>query len=194
MSGCCRGVCVCARVLLGGWGGAQPGQVGERDMGDARLPWYELCLGWFGHWLHGEPLPSMPKVLYYTMGSNRWQTATAWPLPNAEPTEYYLHSGEMGANSRNGDGLLSTLPPPPATALDSGGSLDAFVYDPARPVPSVGGQRGVGDSMAGPVDQARVELRNDVLCYTTPPLEQGVEVSTMLCSRHSPRTGFKRLC
>ena len=153
--------------------------VGERNMGDARLPWYDLCLGWFQHWLHDKPLPPMPKVLYYTMGSNKWQTAPAWPLPNAVSTEFYLHSGGK-ANSRNGDGILSTEAP--LSVHSDTSTSDTFTYDPAHPVPSVGGQRSVGDSIAGAVDQAPVELRADVLCYTTPPLEQGVEAScSYLC-------------
>ena len=34
-----------------------------------------------------------PQVQYYTMGSNQWQSAAAWPLPATVPTTYFLHSG-----------------------------------------------------------------------------------------------------
>src|SRR5206468_5729525 len=56
--------------------------VGERSMGDARLDYTALTYGWFDHFLKGENngVPqSMPKVRYYTMGLNKWQTADTWP-------------------------------------------------------------------------------------------------------------------
>jgi putative CocE/NonD family hydrolase len=122
--------------------------VGDRDVGDARLPWYDICLRWFGHWLRDEAngITEMPRVQYYTMGSNQWQSAAAWPLPATVPTTYFLHSGGR-ANSRNGDGALSTAAPTAEPA-------DAFTYDPGHPVPSVGGQRGTSyGTKAGAVDQ-----------------------------------------
>ena len=56
--------------------------VGERDMGDARLDYDALTFGWFDHFLKGEDngvLAKTPKVRYYTMGSNKWQSSDTWP-------------------------------------------------------------------------------------------------------------------
>ncbi len=53
---------------------------------------------------------------------------------------------------------------------------DHFTYDGSNPVPSVGGNNLVG-ATAGPYDQTKVEEREDVLVYSTPPLEQDVEVT-----------------
>src|SRR6185369_15767914 len=86
--------------------------------------------------------------------------------------KYYLHSGGR-ANSRFGDGALSDAPPVTEPA-------DSFEYDPASPVPSVGGPgccAGSADAAAGGLDQADVEQRHDVLVYSTPPLQRGVEVT-----------------
>ncbi len=110
------------------------------------------------------------KVQYYTMGSNEWQSADSWPPPETRYTKYYLHS-EGRANSRYGDGVLSTEAPgeePP----------DIFTYDPGHPVPSVGGPRGTPyGTPSGAIDQGRVDVRNDVLVYTTPPLKEGIELT-----------------
>jgi hypothetical protein len=54
--------------------------------------------------------------------------------------------------------------------------LDQFTYDGNNPVPSVGGNNLIG-ATAGPLDQTRVEEREDVLVYSTPPLEQDTEVT-----------------
>lgn len=146
--------------------------VGDRDVGDARKDWNGIYLMWFDYWLKREEngITDMPKVQYYTMGRNEWCSADVWPLPETQYTKYYLHSdGE--ANSRYGNGWLST-----EVAEDE--PSDTFIYDPGHPVPSVGGQRGTSyGTKAGAVDQGKVEIRHDVLVYTTPPLEEGIELT-----------------
>ncbi|HTV60323.1 MAG TPA: CocE/NonD family hydrolase [Verrucomicrobiae bacterium] len=148
--------------------------VGERDMGDARLDYDALTYGWFDHFLKGEDnglLEKTPKVLYYTMGSNKWQSSDTWPPKGATPVTYYLKS-EGHANSLNGDGQLAASPDPKDAA-------DAFVYDPMNPVPTHGGGFCCmgGDYKPGALDQRAEEARNDVLVYSTSPLKEGVEVS-----------------
>lgn len=149
--------------------------VGERSVGDARLNYDELVYGWFDYWLKGDESkdPSkMPRVRYYTMGSNQWQTAETWPPQKAELTTFYLNSGGQ-ANSLFGDGALTQKAPEKASPED------AFTYDPMNPVPSVGGNVCCtgGAIDGGAFDQQELEARNDILVYTTPPLEEGIEVS-----------------
>src|SRR6202522_3572909 len=70
--------------------------VGERDMGDARLDYDALTYAWFDHFLKGEDnglLAKTPKVQYYTMGSNKWQSSDTGPPEGAEPMTFYLASG-----------------------------------------------------------------------------------------------------
>src|SRR5207249_4216389 len=78
-----------------------------------------------------------------------------------------LHSGG-GANTLDGDGALSLQPP----AVEP---LDAFVYDPNDPVPTLGGSTLI--IPLGVQDQCPVETRRDVLVYTTAPLREPVEVT-----------------
>jgi putative CocE/NonD family hydrolase len=148
--------------------------VGERSVGDARLDYDALTWGWFDTFLKGERtglLDTLPKVRYYTMGSNRWQASRTWPPEGARETTYYLAS-EGRANTGRGDGRLVTAPP----AADR---PDRFTYDPMNPVPSLGGNVCcTGNAIAGgAVDQRRTEEREDVLVYSTEPLTEGVEVS-----------------
>ena len=55
--------------------------VGERNIGDARLDYDSLIYGWFDYWLKEEKndILQQPKVQFYTMGSNKWQSANTWP-------------------------------------------------------------------------------------------------------------------
>lgn len=148
--------------------------VGQRDVGDARFDFHGAYLRWFDHWLKGmdNEVTRMPKVQIYVMGRNQWRAESEWPLARTEFTRYYLHS-DGGANSRSGTGTLATVLPG-----DEPG--DTIVYDPGNPVPSVGGPiccTGTPDAPEGAFDQSAVETRNDVLVYTTPPLERGIEVT-----------------
>jgi putative CocE/NonD family hydrolase len=102
-----------------------------------------------------------PAVKIFVMGDDVWRDEEAWPLARAVETRYHLHA----------DGLLSAAPPAatePAT----------FTFDPRDPVPTVGGPLLLPDATnVGPQDQRDVELRPDVLCYTTEVLAADVEVT-----------------
>jgi putative CocE/NonD family hydrolase len=150
--------------------------VGERGMGDVRLDYDALIFSWFDHWLKGEAngfTRDTPKVQYFTMGRNVWQSAPTWPPPGVEMVTWYLDS-DGGANSLFGDGRLTRRAP-----IGDGDDPDTFHADPENPVRSLGG--GVccigGAVDAGSFDQRGVEARHDVLVYTSEPLERGIEVS-----------------
>lgn len=149
--------------------------VGERSVGDARLNYDEQTYGWFDYWLKGEQngiLQKIPKVQYYTMGMNKWQTSNVWPPANAQMTTYFLNSGGK-ANTLNGDGKLSTAKP------GKQDTPDRFTYDPMNPVKSYGGNVCcTGNAVqGGSFDQQEMEKRQDILVYTTDALKEGVEVS-----------------
>lgn len=166
--------------------------VGERNVGDAQFDFWGLYLRWFDYWLKGidNGVTKMPKVQIYVMGKNEWRGENEWPLARTKFTNYYLHS-DGRANSRLGSGMLSTDKPGQKPA-------DHFVYDPQTPVPSVGGNfccSGTPLLPAGSFDQSEVEMRHDVLVYTTPPLKEGIEVTgpievVLYVSSSAPDTDF----
>lgn len=149
--------------------------VGERSVGDARLDYDALTYGWFDHFLKGEDaaksIAKMPKVRYFTMGSNKWQSADTWPPATAKPVTYYLTSAGQ-ANSLQGDGALVARAP-------AASHTDRFTYDPSNPVPSHGGNVCcTGNAVTGGAfDQRKMEARADILVYSTEPLPEGVEVT-----------------
>lgn len=148
--------------------------VGERSVGDARLNYNEQITKWFDLWLKGEQndfKDTTPKVQYFTMGTNQWQTANTWPPEKAKMTTFYLNSNGK-ANTRFGDGTLSTKKP-------TSDNPDSFIYDPMNPVPSYGGNVCcTGNAVkAGAFDQKEMELRDDILVYTSDVLKEDTEVS-----------------
>ena len=166
--------------------------IGERSVGDARLNYDELTYAWFDHFLKGENngiLEKMPRVRYYTMGINKWQTADTWPPAGAQSLSFFLSSGGK-ANTMNGDGVLAEAAPATDTP-------DTFVYDPINPVPSYGGNVCcTGNAItAGAFDQRKNESRPDILVYSTEPLKEGLELSgpievTLYVSSNAKDTDF----
>lgn len=147
--------------------------IGDLDVGDARLNYDELVYGWFDAKLkQDKSAVDMPRVRYYTMGRNKWQTSDVWPPANANMTSMYLLS-QGNANTLNGDGTLSLMSAGDNTTPDS------FSYDPMDPVPSYGGNVCCtgGAIEAGSFDQRAMELRDDILVYSTDVLTEGMEVS-----------------
>ncbi len=147
--------------------------VGERSMGDARLDYNKMTYDWFDYFLKGEQneILKRPKVQYFTMGSNKWQSSEQWPPVGAEPMKFYLSSGGK-ANSLNGDGKLVASAP-------ANDAPDRFKYDPMDPVPSYGGNVCcTGNAVrGGSFDQSKMEERPDILVYSTDVLTEGVELS-----------------
>ncbi|REG81356.1 CocE/NonD family hydrolase [Algoriphagus antarcticus] len=148
--------------------------VGDLNVGDARLNYDEIITAWFDLWLKGEKsetMEEMPRVQYYTMGANKWQTSDVWPPAEAVMTTMYLDS-EGNANTLNGDGKLTPKKP-------KKDKPDTFKYDPMNPVTSYGGNVCcTGNALVGgSFDQSEMEKRDDILVYTTDVLEEGIEVS-----------------
>lgn len=133
----------------------------------------QVQLKWFNRWLKEErsAWEGVPPVRYFLMGENKWKSADEWPLPGAEGTPFYLHSTSR-ANSINGDGRLDLNKP-----YDE--HPDIYVYHPSIPVPALGGRSGAVPDLTpmGPKNQLPIEVRNDVLVYTSEVLTEDVTIT-----------------
>jgi len=144
-------------------------RVGERPMANTTRPWQQLQLDWYEYWLAGdkESPPDLPFLTYYLMGADEWRTADAWPIPGTTSQRWYLA----------GDELQSSKP--------AEGGQNTFTYDPGNPVPSLGGHTCCtgSDKEAGSYDQREIEARDDVLTFTSAPLEAGLETTGVFMAR-----------
>ncbi len=132
----------------------------------------DLHVRWYDYWLKGmkNGIDQQAPIRIFVMGANQWRDEQEWPLARAKLTPFYLHSGGK-ANSLYGDGSLGTATPPKT------GVVDSFVYDPANPVPTLGGQISTHADLRGPRDRRAVQRRDDVLVYTSAPLSRDMEVT-----------------
>jgi uncharacterized protein len=162
-------------LFAGPWCHCKPQRVlGHIDFGpladEAGSDASGYLLSFFDKYLKGKDI-ILPAVRYFTMGRNSWHNATAWPLPETDWQRYFLHSRGK-ANSCSGDGLLNRDEPGKEPT-------DTYIYNPLDPVVTAGGRGGVAENgfLYGPVDQAYVERRDEVLCYSSPQLARDIEVT-----------------
>jgi len=161
-------------ITVGGHAGVGR-KIGAVDFGPAAAEYDEnaLTLEWYDYLFKGKQnqFAGGKPVRIFVMGENVWRDETAWPLERAKPTKYFLHSSGK-ANTAAGDGALSS-------ASAGKEAADSYAYDPANPVPTVGGALCCDGAhlAAGPFDQSKVEARPDVLVYSTAPLDADMEVT-----------------
>jgi predicted acyl esterase len=152
----------------------------------SKLPKCGNDMAWFDYMLKGQAngIGEEKPVHYYVMGDptdtgapgNYWRAADNWP-PAAVETAYYLQP----------DGKLNASSPP------GGDGHQTYRYDPANPVPTVGGAELGGD--IGPKDQRKVESREDVAVFSTDVLAEPTEVTgrvtaKLFVSSDCPDTDF----
>lgn len=159
------------RLVLGPWdhGTIGKSQVADVDFGPAAaLDVAEVQFDWFNRYLKQDAAAQakpFPPVSYFSMGDNVWRDAQTWPPEGFQATSFFLDS-DGKANTRKGNGRLSREAPTGAQPSD------AFRADPSQPVPAcpVTAARPIKAAVWGPVDQAALEDRDDVLVYSTQPL------------------------
>jgi putative CocE/NonD family hydrolase len=199
------------RLLIGPWthGGQTYSFAGIAEFGpEAAIDLNALRLRWYDRWLKGidNGIEKEAPVRIFVMGAGephktpqgrlfvggRWRDEHEWPPARAVSTPYYIHP----------DGSLSTTKP-----TDS--APTAYRFDPADPVPTLGGNvssegalmlRGAQEQRCLALDwicksTLPLSARPDVLVYQTAPLEQDMEVTGRLivklwASSDGPDTDF----
>ncbi|NKB72240.1 MAG: CocE/NonD family hydrolase [Candidatus Latescibacteria bacterium] len=147
-----------SKLVVGPWN--HPG-LGKReiygvDFGpQAQVDLPDIIIRWFDHWLKGidNGVEGEPALRYFVMGSGQWKGAATWPPPEIGRVTYYLGAGSLDR------------------AAGADGAAD-YTYDPRDPVPTLW----TADLFSGPADRRRLEYRDDILYFRSPPLAEAVEV------------------
>jgi uncharacterized protein len=160
-------------VMIGGHAG-RGRKIGDVDFGPAaaELDENDFTIDWYDYLFKGAQNHFAQKpVRIFVLGANQWRDEDDWPLNRARSTKYFIHASN-GANSVRGDGSLSTAAPRAERA-------DHYTYDPANPVPTIGGPLccDAAHLPPGPKDQRPAESRDDVLVYSTNAFAKDFEVT-----------------
>jgi len=195
------------RLILGPWthGDRSVTFAGDVDFGPAATldgnlapDYLTLRLRWFDCWLRNQDngVVREPAVRLFVMGGGsgrrnvagrldhggRWRSERDWPIPRTRYTPYFLQR----------DGRLSTVPPGADAAPLS------YEFDPANPVPTIGGTVTSGKPVmvGGAFDQVEgprffgsrepyrpLAERPDVLVFQSEALEHDVEVTGPVTAR-----------
>lgn len=160
------------KLLIGPW----PHRVntqstyGQIDFGPAGIiDLFDIQREWFDRWLKDSPLGigTEAPVSFYVMGANRWKDEQQWPPSSVRLQRFYL-SSKGNANTRLGDGQLDTVAP-------LSDRHDDYDYDPFKPTPFLTQPGWL--QLGGPDDYREVETREDVLVYSTQPLEKDLAIA-----------------
>lgn len=179
------------KLVLGPWGHSDQSysRLGDFDFGKEAAPDLQVMyLRWLDYWLKGidNKIVEEPLVQYFVMFSNKWLKGDTYPLPETQPTKFYLNSNE-GANTSKGDGsLISEVP-------EKGREYDQYIYDPGDPTPwpeyYFKSDEEIEQEKAETIDREefkkRVEafhnevtdVREDILVYQTPPLKEPISIA-----------------
>ncbi|HXH05917.1 MAG TPA: CocE/NonD family hydrolase [Vicinamibacterales bacterium] len=156
------------RLVIGPWAHGVPSLertvYGGVDHGpDAAIDFAALQLRFFDRWLKGtEPDDARePPVRIFVMGDNRWRDEWEWPPARAREARWHLRAG--GGLAREPEAESATP--------------SSYTYDPRRPVPLP------PVPARGPRDYRIWERRDDVLAFTSAPLEQDIEITGHLLAR-----------
>jgi putative CocE/NonD family hydrolase len=160
------------RVLMGPWSHEEEVEAfrGDVDLSAGVTVIRDHELAFYDRYLRdeGNGWDERPPLELFVLGANEWRGEHEWPLARSEPTPWFLHSERR----------LDPEPPRPDEPADR------YDYDPGDPVPTVGGVNSVltmtqgaqTPVVPGPRDQRPLEGRDDVLVYTSDPLDRDLEV------------------
>ena len=196
------------RLIMGPWshGARSTTYAGNTDFGPASTleglagqDYFQFRLNWFDWHLKGQDENAAlftDNIRFFRMGGGSgcqnpegrlqhggdWEAAEQWPPRQAQKVIWYLHAnGELGAN----------LP-------EEAFAQFTYNYDPANPVPTIGGAVTSGEPVMRPggFDQREDESlclcqqpgralsdRDDVISFSSPPLDSGMDVSGSIKAR-----------
>jgi putative CocE/NonD family hydrolase len=161
-----------SRVLVGPWSHEEEVETfrGDVDLSPGVTVIRDHELAFYDRYLRDEPngWDERPPAELYVLGADEWRGYEEWPPAGTRSEPWFL---------RRGGGLSRDEPRADEPA-------DRYAYDPADPVPTIGGvnsvltmTRGAETPVRpGPLDQRVLERRDDVLVYTSEPLEGDLDV------------------
>ena len=137
------------------------------------VPLDREAIRWFDYLLKDvdNGVDQEPQVRVFLMAKNKWMDADQFPLKETKEKIMYL-TADGPSNTLDGSGKLVEKPSPGKA------SSSAFVYDPKNPAPSPYSQDHFQNGMNE--DLRYIQRRDDVLVFTSAPLERPLSIVGLL--------------
>ena len=147
----------------GGWARTDGDRLGDVTFHAKTSQFYRAHIEFpfFESYLKGKSAEPLPKAYVFETGSDVWKKYDAWPPKAAVTKTLYFHEG----------GKLSFDAPTEKSGVD------AYVSDPAHPVPFVGYVTDTVPQRYMDDDQRFAATRPDVLVYETDALTEDVTIA-----------------
>jgi uncharacterized protein len=156
----------------GGWGGPSGAKLGKIDFGSETSPYYRknIQAPWFAYWLKDKGTLKLAEATVFEAGANAWRSYDSWPpKTGVSPRKMYFGpNGKLGFDAPTGDSKTA---------------FDAYISDPAHPVPyrarpilaTYTGGSTWSTWLAD--DQRFVQDRPDVAAWDSPVLTEDVVIA-----------------
>ncbi|WP_394823282.1 CocE/NonD family hydrolase [Pendulispora albinea] len=150
----------------GGWWYMDGDKLGDVSFGAKTGNFYRdhIEFPFFQRHLKGKQVPPPPEAWVFETGANVWQRYASWPPPEAKPTFLAFHTG----------GKLSAAA---VGASEDLAGFDAYISDPAKPVPYRDRLEDRVNENYMIEDQRFASRRPDVLTYSSGVLEGDVTLA-----------------
>jgi len=159
--------------IHGGWRRTDGDSLGQVSFGFKTSNTYRVDVEFpfFMHYLKDGAVPALPEALMFETGANRWRRFDAWPPKATKEQSLYLHE--------NGQASFTAPSSAQDTSSEGGESEahDAFISDPAKPVPYTAQILSRWSKEFMTEDQRFAATRPDVLVYKTEELEEDLTLA-----------------
>ena len=163
------------KLIMGPWHhGVGQMPAGQLTFPNAKPPQQYNSGRWFEHYLKSidNGIEKEPAVAYYVMGDtstpgapgNVWRYADDWPIPAKETPVYFMADKKLALGA-------------PASRA----AHHEYTFDPAHPCPTIGGNNLTIER--GPMDQRRIESREDAVVFTSEAFDKPVEITGRLWAK-----------
>ncbi len=150
------------RLRIGPWDHGGKRRISPNHLGPASFDHFSELLGFFdAHLKKSETAtPTPPPIHYFTMGEEKWKTTDRWPPPSTRTPLYFQKNNRLSFEKGTPNSLPDRYQVDPTTGTGHHTRWNTLVGIPLpNPYPN------------------RSERDQKLLVYTSPPLEQPVEVT-----------------
>ncbi len=147
----------------GAWAGGNWNKFVTHDFGSNTAKYYQDSLEtlFFNFYLKDKGSFNAAEATVFETGSNQWKSYNAWPPAESKPTAFFLNENKKLSQKKS-----STT-----------NSFDAYISDPANPVPYTKQVQGGRNNGYMAEDQRFAAERNDVIYFETDTLTEDITLA-----------------